>query len=212
MKFRGSLSRVLSAMTIFALCVFSGQANAAEPSCRTGGIHAATAFVLANPLYAIFFGDLPAYLAQNPTHFRAGGDAVRCSAALSRALMSSAVQLYDPADIQRKQELDIRLRQNGINPGPQQPDAASMLFSTSMQLSRLARVLPAAADGDYTPMNTPTNQIEEMQIFAEAMLRMLLQDPSTMAALAPVEPLIREAAQFEHFFIRQAAARLANAP
>lgn len=206
------LSRAFQWLLASVLIAVAGPMAAGEPACRTGAVAVADVFVLANPMYALYFGDLAVYLNANRARFRVEGDAIRCAGALSRAFMGSAVKLYDPVDVQRRQALDARMRANGINPGPQQPTASSMMFAMSMQLSRLARVLPAAAEGNYGPMNTATTELEQMQIFAESMLRVLIQDPTIRAMFASLEPLIREAAQFDHNFIRVAAERLGNAP
>jgi hypothetical protein len=199
----------VSKIIIVALFLSSGS-SLAEPGCRNGGAPMANAFVLANPIYAHYFGDLPSYLAKNQAHFSDGGDAIRCATALSRALMSSSLALYDPADMQRKQEIDARMEAAGFGRGPQQPNAAGILFQTSMSLSRQARALPSASRGDFTAWNTPTNEIEQLQIAAEQILRILLQDPMTQSVLASMEPLIREAAQFDYHFLLQASRRLAK--
>jgi hypothetical protein len=194
-----------------ALCLAS-TSSLAEPGCRGGGVHLANAFVLANPIYSLYFGDLPSYIAKNRAQFGENGDAIRCAAALSRGFMSNAIQLYDPADVRSRQLLDDKLRSAGINPGPPQPTASGMLFQMSMGLSRIARALPAASRGDFGPWSTPTNEIEQMQIAGEQILRLLLQDPSMRGMLVQLEPLIREAAQFDHHFILQATQRLAKMP
>jgi hypothetical protein len=79
-----------------------------------------------------------------------------------------------------------------------------------MQLSRLARVLPPAASGNYQPLYTPTNELEQMQIFAAQMFQPLMQDPTMASVMAQIEPLAVEAAQLEYQIINQAAARLAQ--
>ena len=206
------VSRTFQAFIAAIVLATATPMAAGEPACRTGAVHVADAFILANPMYAMYFGDLAHYLNANGERFRPQGDATRCAAALSRAFMGQAINLYDPSDIQRKQELDARMRLHGINPGPQAPTAASMMFNMSMQLSRLARVLPAAAEGNFGPMNTATTELEKMQIFAEDMLRVLLRDPTIRAMFAQLEPMIREAAQFDHNFLRVAAVRLGNTP
>ena len=202
--------RVFRTIIAAAACTFGAGEVAAEPGCRTGGVAAANAYVLFNPIYAMYFGDFESYISKNGEHFRANSDAVRCLAALSSAFLSASIQLYDPADMQRKQYIDAQLGSMGISPGPQQPNAATTLFGMGMQLSRLARGLPAAANGDYGPLNTPTNELEQMQQVAMVMLRQLMQDPTVRSTFAALEPLIREGAQLEHKMITQAAERLAN--
>lgn len=202
-------ARALAAVAVVAAGFLAAAPAAAEPACRTGGVAAANAYVLFNPIYAVYFGRFEDYVAQNRAHFRAGGDAVRCIIALSPAFLNAGIQLYDPADLQRKQELDAKLGAMGISPGPQQPNAGNTLFGMGMQLSWLARGLPAAADGNYVPFNTPANEIERMQLVARAMLQQLLQDPTVRQTFATMEPLIREAAQLEFRMILIAAERLA---
>jgi hypothetical protein len=203
-------SRAVQLVTTLVLCFAAQPAAYAEPACRTGGKALADAFVLANPLSAYFFGSLEAYVANNTHHFRAGGDAIRCANALARAFLGSAVQLYDPSDLRRQQELNARLGSMGISPGPQQPTASNQLYGISMQLSRLARVLPPAAAGDYGPLYTPTNELEQMQLAAAQVFQILLQDPSMASIFAQIEPIVREGANLEHRIISEAAARLAS--
>jgi len=204
------LLRALQAVS-FVLIAFSTSAPA-EPACRNGGAYIANAFTRANPLYAMYYGDLPSYLRANQAHFGEGSDAVRCAAALSRAFMSDSIRLYDPADAQRKQLLDARMAQLGIGskPGSQQPSMSSILFMMSISMGRMARNLPAAAQGDFGPWFTPMNDFESMQIMAERLLRQFLQDPSFRSIFAPYEQLFREAAEFDHYFVLQATQRLAK--
>lgn len=204
-------SRVLAAAAVAAAGFLGAAPATADPGCRTGGVAAANAYVLFNPIYALYFGRFEDYVAQNSEHFRADGNAVRCLAALSRAFLGAGIQMYDPADLQRKQQIDAELGTMGISPGPQQPTASSALFGMGMQLSWLARGLPAAADGNYVPFNTPANEIERMQLMARVMLQQLLQDPTVRQTFAAMEPLIREAARLEYKMITDASARLANA-
>lgn len=205
--------RLLKTLTILLLASGSGNALA-EHACRTGGVALANAYVHANMIYAMFFGDLQSYVSQNSSHFVADSPAVRCAAELSRAFMSSAIQVYDPAEIQRKQRIDAELGSLGISPGQPQPTASSTLFGISMQLARLARALPAAANGDYGPWYTPTNDLEQLQLAAEMLLRQLLQDPAMRQALVQAlvvsEQMIRESAQFEYQMMLNAAHRLAQ--
>jgi len=169
----------------------------------------ADAYVLANPMYSYFLGELEPYLADHSEHFGANGDSVRCAAALARSFLGSAIQLYDPSDLSRREELNAQLGVMGISPGQQESSPSSQLYGVSLQLSRLARVLPAAAAGDYGPLQTPTNELEQMQLVAGQMLRMLLQEDPEMTAL--IEPLVREMANLEQQAIRRAAQTLANA-
>ena len=183
----------------------------AETGCRTGGEALANAFVRVNPFYTYYFGSLESYVANNRAHFQNGGDSIRCAAALSQAFLGESMQLYDPDDLRRQNELNARLGSMGISPGPQQPTLSQQLYGISMQLSRLVRVLPPAAAGNYEPLYTPTNELEQMQLFAAQMLQMMLQDPSMVSIMAQIEPIAVEAAQLEYRIISQAATSLANA-
>jgi hypothetical protein len=97
-----------------------------------------------------------------------------------------------------------------VNPGQQRTTPSQQIYGISMQLSRLARVLPPAASGNYQPLYTPTNELEQMQIFAAQMFQPLMQDPTMASVMAQIEPLAVEAAQLEYQIINQAAARLAQ--
>ena len=192
------------------LALVAPVAAIAETACRTGGDALANAFVRANPISAHYFGTLESYVSANPGHFQYGGDAIRCAMALSQAFLSSATQVYDPDDLRRRQELDAEMGAMGISPGQQQATPSQQLYGISMQLSRLARVLPPAAGGNYQPLYTPTNELEQMQIFAAQMFQLLMQDPTMASVMTQIEPLAVEAAQLEYQIINQAAARLAQ--
>jgi hypothetical protein len=184
---------------------------AADNGCRTGGAALADAYVLANPVYSLFFGSLKSYLAaNNKEHFRQLGDSVRCATALSRAFLGSAVELYNPNELRRQQELKIRLREMGVLTGKDQPTEAGQLYAISVQLSRIVRVLPAATDGNYEPLRAQINELEQWQMFARQTLLLMIEDRSFWPVLAQAWPLIRDTADLEYQFIRQAAERMAH--
>lgn len=192
-----------------AVVLFGSPVWGQEPDCRSGATALADAYVLANPMYSYFLGiELESYVTQNREHFATNGDAIRCGAALARAFLSASVQLYDPGDAQRQQELNARLGAMGVSPGPQEASPASQMFGASLQLSRLVRVLPSAAAGDFEPLRTPTTEIEQMQLQAGQILRVLLQNDPDMAAT--IAPIMKELARLEHEALRRAAANLAN--
>jgi hypothetical protein len=201
---------LLGAVIVASGCMGPPAHAGRDPSCRTGGAALADAYVLANPLYSYFLGELEPFLAANREHFQPDGDAIRCANVLSQALMSSAIQLYDPNEQRRQQELNAQLEAMGLSSRPSDPTPSSQLFDVGMQLSRLARVLPAAVLGDFGPMNTPTNEMEQMRIVAEQVLTELLRDPSFAEVMTSVESNIRQLAQLEHQGILQAAERLAS--
>lgn len=211
MKYMNNFPRAFRTVVAVAICVFGAGEAAAEPACRAGGIWVANANLRANPLNAILYGDLETFVTNNRAQYRAGGDAVRCAAALSQAAMSSAMQLFDPGDIQRRDQIDVQLGTMGIKPGVPTPSGSNMMFGMSIQLARLARALPAAANGDFGPLYTPANDFERMQIEGMVMTWRLLQIPAVRAAYAPMEPYLRQLAEHEYGMILQAAERLANA-
>jgi len=201
--------RVLSAGAMACACIVL-EARSQEPGCRTGAIAAADAYVLSNPIYSYFFGDLEQYVTSNAAHFRAEGDASRCIAALSGVFFRSAIQLYDPTDQTRRDELNAQLGKMGIPPGPQESTPSTQLYAASMRLARLARALPAAANGDFGPLRTPANDMERMEALAGMTFRLLLQDPDMQLIMSQVEPMIRELAALEHKVIQKQAAALAG--
>ncbi len=192
-----------------AVVLLGSPVRGQEPGCRTGATALADAYVLANPMYSYFLGlELESYVAQNQEHFVANGDAIRCGAALARAFLNTSIQLYDPGDAERQQELNAQLGAMGISPGQQEATPASQMFGASLQLSRLVRVLPSAAQGDFEPLRTPTTELEQMQLLAGQVLRVLLQNDPDMAAT--IAPTVKELARLEHEALRRAAASLAN--
>jgi hypothetical protein len=157
--------KALSVILIPLFVVAIGHAQ--EPACRTGAGLLGDAYVLAHPLYSIFFDEtLDHYVVENRTHFVADGDAIRCANALARALLVASVHLYDPTEQRRRDALNVQLQSMGVSPGQQEASPSSQLFGLSLQLSRLSRVLPSAADGDWGPYQTPVNDIEQLQMFA----------------------------------------------
>ena len=161
-------------------------------------------------VYAYFLGDLESYATTNE-HFYANGDAIRCAMALSDALMGAAVQLYDPDAWRRQQWIDLELRRRGIQPRPAPPTQSDTLVFAVLRLSRLARVLPAAAAGNYQPLYESFNQLEQADIVAGQLFKLLPQlEPNFDVAMAQVKPLILEAASLEYTAILEAANSLAD--
>jgi hypothetical protein len=216
MKWSAMLSCLMS-FVIAAACSLGAQSKK-DNGCRTGGTAIADAYVLLNPMYSLFLGDLESYLAENIEHFQEDGDAILCAKALSTAFASSAITMFDPADEKRRRdsqdELNAKLGALGIAPdnSMQQPSPAMQYLAVSEQLSRLARGLPPATDGDFEPLNTATNDMEQMRIFAENLLRSMLQDPEVVSAFRQVDGMVREAAKAEHQMILNAANQIAAKP
>jgi len=75
------------------------------------------------------------------------------------------------------------------------------------QMNKLADALPYAANGNYEPLWTPRDQMEQMQIFAMQMFRSLMQDPGVRSGLSFAEPQIRELANIEYQMILGIASR-----
>jgi len=182
----------------------------ADSGCGTGGDALANAYARANPVSAYYFGNVESYVSTNRAHFQQGADAIRCATALSQAFLNGAVQVYDPNDLQRRADLNAQLGSMGISPGPQQPTLSQQLYGISMQLSRLARVLPAAAAGNYEPLYTPTNELEQMQLFAAQMFQIMMQDPTMAPVMEQIKPIAMEGAQMEYRIISRAAVALAR--
>ncbi len=194
-----TIAGTMGAVLVMALPAF------AQTGCQTGASALANAAVRANPLYALYYGDLESYVANNSQQFMAGADAVRCARALSQALIAGGIQAFDPADFQKQQQLNTQFQTMGMSPGAPQPSPATQLYMMGQNFARLARVLPPAALGDYGPLRTPTTELEQMQMFAGQMLQSMM-DQST---LEYIRPLIKEAAQLEYKIITDLAAALA---
>lgn len=190
------MKKSLLLLTIF-LSLFGSSGVFAATGCQTGAEALGNAYVRDNPIYALYYGDLESYIASNQEHFVAGGDSIRCAQALSAALLNQAIKDYDPVDRQRKEELDAELRRNGIEPGPHQQTVGEQLFGIGIQLDRFARVLPSAAAGNFEPLHTPANELEELQAFSKQIIIMLMQDREMAALFNQLEPLITEAAQLD---------------
>ena len=182
-----------------------------ESGCRTGGTAIAEAYLRSNPLYAAP-GEFEAYVRNNRQHFAENSDAIRCAQALARFFMGEAARLYDPSERGRRDQLNAQLGLLGLSPEPQQSTASSETYYASMRLTWLARGLPGAALGDYTDLNTPANEYEELLLLALRTLRTLLQDPEMRQILQQVAPSLHELAGLERQSIQRAAAALAKSP
>jgi hypothetical protein len=167
----------------------------AQTGCQAGASALGNAHVRANPIYALFIGDLESYVARNRSQFTAGSNAVRCARAMSRALMNGAIMSYDSEALKSQQALNAKLGSVGLSPGAPIPSVSALFYAMSQQMVWLARVLPSAASGNYGPLNTaPT----EEQAFAKQMFPVLLQNPTVRDVFARMEPLYREAIDLEY--------------
>lgn len=140
---------------------------------------------------------------------------IRCATALSNAFANTAFAVFDPKEAQEQQamrdHLNMELGKVGLSPdqGPVEPTLSTQYMNVSAKLARMARALPAAAEGDLEPLATPANDFDGMQIWAEGMLRNLLQNPDVAWAYRQQAGLIRQSAEMEHQIILQAARKLA---
>lgn len=190
--------KLLSSFTILLFSLFVSTTAFAEKGCSTGASALGNVFVRANPIYAYYFGSLESYVKSNREHFVTGGDSILCAQALSSALLKKSISSYDPNALRRKQELDARLGGMGISPGAAQQSPSQQLYAAGLQLQRLARVLPPAANGNYNPLYTPTNELEQLQMLATQMFSIYMQDPWMASLIKDVEPLIKESAELEY--------------
>lgn len=199
------------AVIIAAFWIISATACAqAQTGCQTGADVLANAYVRSNPMYALYFGNLESYIAENRMHFAENGDAIRCARAMSAALFRGSIRSYDPTALRRQQELNSQLGSMGISPGPAQASPSAMFYEMGQQMAWLAKVLPAASRGNYQPLRTPVTDTQRMKAFATQMLQSLLQDPSVRQTFVQMEPLFREAAQMEYKQLMAIAAGLSQ--
>ncbi|HVP50185.1 MAG TPA: hypothetical protein VMT56_03080 [Candidatus Bathyarchaeia archaeon] len=214
------MSAAASCLLIFLVATVSctlAQVNT-DNGCRTGGKVLAKAYVLMNPMYAYFYGDLESYIEENSEHFRPGGDSIRCAKALSKAFANTAFAVFDPNEMKEQQamrdQLNAQLGSVGLSPeyGNTSPTLSSQYYNVSLLLARMARTLPAASQGDYEPLNTPMDDTEAMQIWAANTLKALLQDPTVQWAFRQQEELVREVAKADYSTIVMAAKQLADSP
>lgn len=208
MKRYGSALRVASAAAMACACMVH-EAHAQEAACFNGAKTAAEVYVVSNPLYAIVLTDFEQYVAKNASQFSANGDAIRCLSALSDVYLKTAFQLYDPDEQRRRDAMNRQLEIMGIKPD-RQSSASSDALMASRRLARLARGLPAAAKGDFGPYQTPVDELDRMQIFAEQMLRTLIQSPDIRSTLTQMRPVLTDYVKLEFAVILRHAAALAE--
>jgi hypothetical protein len=190
----GLIAIVLNLSLIFPMIAYA-------TGCQTGADALSNAYVRMNPLIALFFGSVEDYVSQNPAHFQAGGDSTACAQHLSQKLYQGAISSFDPADQIRRDELNAELGGMGITPGNQPTSPSQQLYAMAQMMDRLAYALPFAAIGDFGPLRTPLNEIEQMQEIATQMFALLMQDPEMRSTLAMIEPQIRELTNIEYRMI-----------
>lgn len=180
------------------VCVLSFSEISALASYSKGASALANAYVRANPVFAYYYGSLESYVADNREHFVENGDAIKCAEKLASALLNQSIQSYDPNALRQQQEVNARLGAIGISPGSPQITASQALFTMARQFDRFVRVLPPAANGNYQPLRTPSNQEEQLEMFVGQLLTMMLQDPDVSMIFRQMEPDIKQLAELQY--------------
>lgn len=194
----------------FAATLLAATATARDNGCGHGASAIGNAYVRANPIYALYFGELAHFVVSNRAHFAPGSDAVRCADALARGLVAGAITSYDPRHFERQDALNAQLGSLGISPGPPQPSASAQLLTMARTFAWLARVLPAVSTGDSRPLYQANTEEERIAIFLKGLLAQLLQDPMVRAGLQEAEPQIREMAKLDYLMVVGWASQLAR--
>jgi tetratricopeptide (TPR) repeat protein len=165
--------------------------------CRKGALPAVTAYMVSNPFYSRFLGDFETFVIENAAQFRAGGDAVRCLSALSTAFLQASVSLYDPREQRSRDSLNTEIQVITGNRGPQESTPGTAMLGLSRRMARLARGLPAAAQGDWEVYNTPVDELGRMEIFAEQLFQGMMRDGTMRDAMIQVQPLLKQLAAID---------------
>jgi len=201
----------LCTLGVFAVATLLGAPAAAQDNgCATGANALGNAYVRANPIYALYFGELEPYVTSQRGHFAPAADAIRCARVLSGALVRGAILSYDSRDFERQEVLNTQLESMGIPRGTTQPSASTQLLMMARTFGWLARVLPAASGGDFRPMYTATDEEEQLGLFLRRLLVTLLQEPMAQGSLQQAEPIIRELAEIEYRTVVGWAGQLAR--
>ncbi len=205
-------SNTLPALALSASLVLFGLPTlAADNGCSTGGSALADAYVVADPIYATFFGDeTGAFVARNRQHFLAQGDSVRCARALANAFAQKAAQVYDPELQAIRNQKRRELEGQGIPIGSGLPDASGGYVLISYELARLVEGLPPAAAGDFERLGQAQNEFEAEKWSRARGLAKMMQLPPFWPTLRAFRPGVEQARELDREMIRDAAAALAG--
>lgn len=140
------------------------------------------AYYLAMPLLEP--SELANYVQQNRDYFVENGPAIRCASELGNKLIYQAVSSYSPSDYDRAYERSLEMGAtmemadsvaNSIRSGNLE------LFAMGQELLWLAKVLPHAAEGDWTPFNTTgTDARITTRNYLNIVNSMGMMDPETL--------------------------------
>lgn len=207
---RGSIpAKALLGAIVVAVSPWTPVALSQDSGCGTGGQTAVTAYLTSNPFYASLVGDFDRFVSANRGLLVEGSPAVRCLAALSTALLRSSLQLYDPGERARLDELNARMGAMGIQPQRSEGSAADQAYAMSRRMARLARSLPAAANGDWQPWTTPASELESMEIMAEQLLSGVFSSAEMREVMQQITPMLREVLFIEFMMLSKQATDLA---
>ena len=122
----------------------------------------AKSYVLTMPLLGRDNEMIP-LMQSNHSYFTPEGDAVRCMQELGTALINEAIKQAETNNGPSAQELFGGMMPEGLGHLPGEVDDsmhsyANDLYAMGQELIWLSRVLPAAAQGNYTPYNTTGTQ------------------------------------------------------
>lgn len=143
----------------------------------------ARSYVLTMPLLGKDDEMIP-LMRSNPGHFTPDGGAIQCMESLGAALVRGGLKLSREYSGGSAQEKFGGSMPQGLAHLPGQVDQSmnnygSNMFTMGQELLWLAKVLPSAAQGNYTPYNTPGTPTRKMASQVMPVYRMLCQmDPS----------------------------------
>lgn len=188
---------------------FGGDVNACdEMSSRL----VARSYVLAMPLQGRD-NELIPLMQSNPGYFTQGGGAIRCMQRLGTALLEGALASSRQFSGSSAQERFGSSMPEGLANLPGQIDTnmrsyGSDMFTMGNELLWLAKVLPAAAQGNFTPYSTTGTDPRQMMSQVQPIYQMLCQTDPTMCQMAL--SIVREMAPLIEQQIYALARQLGN--
>lgn len=176
------MSKFISMLLLFVVLLFTGckdQGVKASACDETSSRLVARAYVLSIPMM-YRENELIPLMESNPGYFTEGGRAIQCMQSLGNALVQGGLEQYSQLD-----DYSATERFGAQMPGelahlPGKVDDSlrsysSDMFSMGQEFLWLSRVLPPAAQGDYTPYNTPGTESRRMAAQVMPILQMLCQ-------------------------------------
>jgi len=168
--------RGLNLLLLASIALTAGCGNWGNPCSQDAALVLARAYILAQPLLVaddIYINNgepLRKWVAQRPDVFGREGVVTRCAARVGPRIAQQGIGLYDPNAYEKVMDSSpAEISHLSQDVADRMNDSATNLFELGQELTWLAEILPAVADGDLEPfLNTGYTLRNEKKQLAQA--------------------------------------------